>query len=314
MAPLAIDMHLLLRLACPLAAAAVAAAHGPEPASSAPAEAFETMREHGTCGSCIAAGGAWCLAGMQKCVPDGREMCGVGGPGDMVGWAGRGRCPDPVRAPYPALPRHRPTSPAAAPKVTRARLQEEWKLQAYLHAPRRPPAPALQKPAPPDCRSTCAADLARGAPTDAARLLTVCGVAVLGGVFEPAALARMREQLVVKLKLAAGGPQYGHKMEMPGVRGDGRQELVLPSKLAVRFPSLPCPPSPPPGRPCWRCVGGLSRSLPAAGSIFVADGGGVRKADVLPALGQPAVLSVLAEMLGHPPAVDFATVRADSQF
>ena len=154
-------MGALLQLAL-LGLLATADAHaGAADASSAAAKAaFEAMAPHASCGACLAAGGAWCLATQPpRCVPDGRELCGAGGPEDMVGWAGHGKCPDPA----------------------------DWELQTYLHAPRRPPPLGLQQPAAADCAERCAATHTAplGEPAEAAEMLERCGLVLLPRVFEP---------------------------------------------------------------------------------------------------------------------------------
>jgi hypothetical protein len=231
---------MLLALAALLALVMTVAAgtDGPAAARRQAAAARELLRRHRTCGSCIAAGGAWCLAADPPgCVPDARGLCGAGGPEAHVGWAGHGRCPDP----------------------------EDWQLQVYLHAPRRPPPLALQQPAAPDCVATCAAmgsSVPLSEPAKAAAAFESCGMVVIPEVFAPAVLAELRDELVRRQNLTQGMPA-GHKLEMPGVRGSSRQELVLPFRHA---PAL------------------------------------------LAALGRPATLDVLTRLLGHPPAVDFASV------
>jgi hypothetical protein len=216
---------------------AAALADSPRPNPSKFNAAMETLRHHRTCGACIAAGGAWCLAAdPPRCVPDGRGMCHAGGPDDHVGWAGFGRCPDPA----------------------------DWQLQTYLHAPRRPPPLALQKPAAPGCAAKCTAtsafELADN--TRAAQAFESCGFAVVARVFDPLALSELRDELVRRQNLTQG-MRSGHKLEMPGIRGSNRQELVLPFRH--------------------------SHTL-------------------LSALGQPATVRMLTELLGHPPAIDFASV------
>ncbi len=216
---------------------AVVLADSPSPNPSKLDAAVETMRRHKTCGTCIAAGGAWCLAtDPPRCVPDGRGLCNAGGPEDHVGWAGFGRCPDPA----------------------------DWQLQTYLHAPRRPPPLALQKPAtsgcPRKCTSTSAFELSDT--TQAAQAFERCGLAVLSRVFDALALGELRDELVRRQNLTLG-MRPGHKLEMPGIRGSNRQELVLPFRHA---PVL------------------------------------------LSALGQPAAIRMLTELLGHPPAIDFVSI------
>ena len=199
--------------------------------------ATEAMRRHRTCGTCIAAGGAWCLAAEpRRCVPDARGLCGAGGPEDHVGWAGFGRCPDAA----------------------------DWQLQTYLHAPRRPPPLALQQPADPDCVARCAATTGFQLPdlTQTAQAFERCGFAVVSELFDPLALSELRDELVRRQNLTLG-MQSGHKLELPGVRGSNRQELVLPFRHA--------------------------RTL-------------------LSALGRPASVRMLTQLLGHPPAIDFASI------
>lgn len=182
-------------------------------ASSAAKAAYDAMAKHQSCGDCIAAGGGWCLSQPQRCVPDGRGLCGEGTlPEQHVGWAGHGRCPDPA----------------------------DWTLQSYLHAPRRPPPVRLQKPLSPDCAASCTAQANLGsgiggvaAAAAAADQLERCGVVVIPEVFGKDSLTALRAQLVDKLGIAGRtGPNYGHKLEMPGVRGTMRQELTVPFKLA----------------------------------------------------------------------------------
>ena len=215
-------------------AAVRADASAPSPKIDA---AIEGMRRHRTCGTCIAAGGAWCLATEPpRCVPDARGLCGAGGPEDHVGWAGFGRCP------------------GAA----------DWELQTYLHAPRRPPPLVLQQPADPDCVASCAATTAFQLAdlTQTPQAFERCGFAVVSELFDPLALAELRDELVRRQNLTLG-MRAGHKLEMPGVRGSNRQELVLPFRHA---PTL------------------------------------------LPALGRPASIRMLTQLLGHPPAIDFASI------
>ena len=216
-----------------LAAAPLALAKAP-----ATNKAVQELLKEATCGGCLAAKGAWCLAtDPPRCVPDGRGLCGAGGPDDHVGWAGFGRCPEP----------------------------SEWQLQAYLHAPRRPPPVALQQGLPAaDCGATCAAShtVPLSEPARAVETFERCGMVVLPDLFDPKTLADLRDELVERQNLTSG-MIAGHKLEMPGVRGSDRQELILPF-----------------------------RHSPA----------------VLEALGKPAALATLTQLLGHPPSIDLASL------
>ena len=199
----------------------------------------QNLLKEATCGSCLRAGGAWCLStDPPRCVPDGRGLCGAGGPGDHVGWAGFGRCPDP----------------------------SDWQLQAYLHAPRRPPPAAMQQGLPaPECGTKCAASghtVPLSEPGKAVETLERCGMVVLPALFDPQVLTALRDELVERQNLTTGFVP-GHKLEMPGVRGSLRQELILPFRYSVA---------------------------------------------VLEALGKPAALVTLTQLLGHPPSIDLASL------
>ena len=176
------------------------------------AAAFARFGVHRSCGACVAAGGAWCIP-TSRCVPDARGFCGRDvRPPDHVGMAGHGRCTDRTGA----------------------------VLQAYHHAPRRPP---LQPPS--SCASTCSAASAvaveagaNGANVTAARHLETCGLVVLREAFTPALLRELRQELLRKLKLHNGGVPSTHKNLLPGVRGLHRAELVVPATKTLAGPLL----------------------------------------------------------------------------
>jgi hypothetical protein len=182
-------------------------------ASSRAGAAFQALAKHRSCGACLRHGGAWCLE-AERCVPDGRGLCGEGSsPADHVGWAGHGRCPDPA----------------------------DWQLQTYLHAPRRPPPKSLQSSAPPpSCAAECAQLMkqqqGRKGPLlsaeEAAEQFERCGLLLLPRLFDPAAIQLLRMGILGKMHGNGSAPAYGHKLELPGVRGSRRQELVVPFKLA----------------------------------------------------------------------------------
>jgi hypothetical protein len=135
-------------------------------------------------------------------------MCGSGtGPHEHVGVAGHGRCPD----------------------------REDFMMQAYLHAPRRPPAPSAWTAA--ECAKQCdtkeitSQALAREGTNE--RLIQNCGAVILDDAFDPEWIAELREELVSRLGLH---DQKGHeKYQVDGLRGVNRQEHVIPSKLSKKI-------------------------------------------------------------------------------
>ena len=208
-----------------------------------PRDAFARLGVHRSCGACVGAGGAWCLPG-GRCVPDGRGFCGKAvSPQQHVGMAGHGRCPDRAGA----------------------------ILQAYVHAPRRPPLPP---PNPAACAAACttapavSVGAASGADAQAtaAQHLSTCGLVVLSDAFDAKLLRQLRVRVLEKMRLPpGGGGSKGHKYELPGVRGARRAELVLPASKALAGP-------------------------------------------LVDAIRRPALLAALSALLGHAaPALDFVS-------
>ena len=59
-----------------------------------------------------------------------------------------------------------------------------------------------------------------------------CGTAVLSDLFDAETLRSLRDELAQRKELQGSTPRLGHKLELPGVRGAQRQELVLPFRYS----------------------------------------------------------------------------------
>lgn len=189
--------------------------------------AFDKLAELHTCGNCLRAGGAWCLLG-DRCVPDGRGMCGSrgGGPADLVGMAGHGKCPS----------------------------RDDFQLQAYLHAPRRPPLATSST-----CSRRCSSPIARfarfanstsfledaSAISNSVSQLRECGAVIIQNAVQLESINQLRDDLELwalkhkgkksnKSARKAYKSRFG-KYEVPGVRGTKRHEWVLPFRFAPQL-------------------------------------------------------------------------------
>ena len=166
-----------------------------------------------TCGSCVVRGGAWCVD-TSRCVPDLRGACSA--PEQQVSVVGSGRC----------------------------FAENDHQLATYLHAPRKNPLETLRRTAEPDARemgcktsATWCRDLQRltgvqETAEEARKRLDICGLVLLGAAFDPIELRELRSYAASKLPLSDDGPEEDgaarSKFEIPGVRGDRRQEWILP--------------------------------------------------------------------------------------
>eukprot|EP00040_Diaphanoeca_grandis_P033129 m.202127 g.202127 ORF g.202127 m.202127 type:complete len:477 (+) comp32818_c1_seq2:67-1497(+) len=166
---------------------------------------YTVLSKYDSCGSCVKAGGGWCLSDTPKCVPDSPTLCDAG-PANHVGLAGHGRCPE----------------------------RADFETQVYFHAPRRPP---LQPGAAfNDCEGQCGmiAFALEDAMTDATvdtmtQTFRACGAITISNFFPKSELLQLRKTLLHKLPLGCAEAASISKYSLFGLRGSNRQELVLPS-------------------------------------------------------------------------------------